>query len=119
MGCGISTNTISKLLALWRLLFVTKEFGIPSLHVRRDSLAIINWVKGRATLSALNLEGWCQNIKKLESSFLSLDFLHVYREYNEKEDGLSKEALSLAIGHLYFTEFFEGEIIGNGLIQFF
>ena len=119
MGCGQSTNTRSELLSLWALLVVAKELGIPSLHVHGDSTSIINWVNGRVALLSLNLEGWCQNIRKLESSFLSLDFLHVYREYNEKADGLSKEALSLDIDHLYFTEFFEGEIIGNGLIQLF
>ena len=52
-----------------------------------------------------NLEyGWCQNIRNLESSFLSLDFSHVYREYNKKADGLSNEALYMASGLLQFTE---------------
>ena len=49
----------------------------------------------------------------------SLDFIHVYREYNENAYGLSKEALSLASGYLQFTEFFEGEFVGNGLIHIF
>ena len=49
----------------------------------------------------------------------SLDCLHVYREYNDNTDGLSKEALSLASGYLQFTEFFEGEFVGNGSIQLF
>ena len=72
-----------------------------------------------ADLSALNLDGWCHNINELKSFFLSLDFLHVYREYNEREDGLSKEAFSMAMGLLSFTEFYEGEIIGNGMLQLF
>ena len=58
-----------------------------------------------ADLSALNLDGWCHNISDLKSFFLSLDFLHVYREYNEREDGLSKEAFSMATGLLSFIEF--------------
>ena len=68
-----------------------------------------------------NMEyGWCQNIRNLESSFLSLDFSHVYREYNtEKANGLSKEALSMASGLLQFTEIYEGEIVGNGSMKLF
>ena len=77
MGCGLSNKTISELLALWELLVVSKEFAIPSLHVRGDASIIINWVQGRYSLSSLNLDGWCQNIRSLESSFLSLDFAHV------------------------------------------
>ena len=119
MGCGHNTNTRSELLALWALIYVPKELGISTLHVFGDSSAIINWVKGRAALSALNLDGWCHNIYELKSYFLSLYFLHVYREYNERADGLSKEVLSLATGHLFFTELYEGEIIGNGSIHLF
>ena len=67
-----------------------------------------------------NLEyGWCQNIRSLESSILSLDFAHVYREYNNKVDGLSNEVLSMAAGILQFTEICEGEIVGNGSMKLF
>ena len=63
MGCGQSTNTRFELLALWALLVISKDFGLPSLHVCGDSTTIINWVNGRATLTTLNLDGWCQNIR--------------------------------------------------------
>ena len=119
MGYGQSTNIRSELLALCTLLVISKKFGLPFLHVRGDSTAIINWINGRDALSADNLDGWCQNIRELESSFLHLDFLHVYREFNVKADGLSKEALSLASGLLLYSEFTEGECIGNGLIQLY
>ena len=98
---------------------ISKDFGLPSLHVCGDSTTIINWFNGRETLIALDLDGWCQNIRNLESPFLLLDFHHVYREYNVKADGLSKEALSLAYGLLLYFEFTEGECIGNGLIQLY
>ena len=119
MGCGQSTNTRSELLALWALLVISKKIGLPFLHVRGDSTTIINWINGRVSLSALNLDAWCQNIRELESSFLHLDFLHVYREFNVKADGLSKEALSLASGLLLYSEFTDGECVGNGTIQLY
>ena len=119
MGCGQSTNTRSELLALWVLLVISNIFGLPSLHIRGDSSAIINWFNVRAALSALNLDGWCQNIRELESSFLQLDSCHVYREYNVKADGLSKEALTLASTLLLYFKFTESECIGNGTIQLY
>ena len=42
----------------------------------------------------------------------SLDFSHVYREHNRREDILSKEGLHLAPGHLLLTESFGNKIIG-------
>ena len=67
-----------------------------------------------------NLEyGLCQNIRNLESSFLSLGFAHVYREYNKKTDGLSNESLSMESSLLQFTEICEGEIVGNGSMKLF
>ena len=73
----------------------------------------------KATLTTLNLEGWFQNICELMNHFLSLHFLHVYREYNKREDSLSKEVFSMAVVFFIFTEFYEGEIIGNGSLQLF
>ena len=114
MGCGHSTNTISKLLARWALLYFTRALGLPTLNVFEDCSSIINWAMKKATLTMLNLEGWCHNICELRNYFLSLHFLHVYREYNKRADKLSKEALTFPAGFLTFTKFFDGERIGNG-----
>ena len=73
----------------------------------------------KATLTTLNLEGWCHNICELRNHFLSLHFLHVYMEYNKREDSLSKEALSMLVGLLTFAKFFDGESIGYGSLQLF
>ena len=101
------------------LLVFAKELGIPSLHVYGDSFSIINWVKDKESLPTLNLDGWCHSIMELKMYFLTLDFLHVYKENNKREDSLSKEALSMVHGLLTFNEFYEGVIIGSGLIQLF
>ena len=62
MGCGLSTNTRSELLALWVLLVFTKNIGLPYLHIRGDSSAIINWFNERAVLSALKLYKGFKNL---------------------------------------------------------
>ena len=100
MGVGLSTNTRSELLALWTLLYCAKSLGLPTLHIHRDSTVIINWFNIRSTLSSLALDGWCQCIRDLEPFFIQLDAVHIFREHNTKVDSLSKEALTLALGHL-------------------
>ena len=82
LGSGHSTNTRAKLLALWALLYIAKDIGLPYLHVFGDSSVIINWAKAESTLAIMNLEAWCDNTKKLISSFTYVDLSHVYREYN-------------------------------------
>ena len=65
LGCGQSTNTWLELLALWVLLIFSKHIGLPYLHIRGDSSAIINWFNGLASLETLELAGWCMEISHL------------------------------------------------------
>ena len=71
-----------------------------------------------AGISAQDLEHWCDCITEVKDSFLFLNIQHVYQEHNTSADGLSKEALSLALGLLSFSEFL-GEFIGVGSLQVF
>ena len=112
MRCGHSTNTRAKLLALWALLHFAKAIGIPTLHVYGDSYVIINWTNDKETLSALDLDCWCDNIMDMNAFFLSLNFHHVFREHNKRADSLSKEAHPMAYGLLSFTEYYEEITIG-------
>ena len=67
----------------------------------------------------LDLDHWCACIEALNQSFLSLNFQHVYREYNHIDDRLSKEPPNLDKGYLNFLEFMEGELIHDGSHQIF
>ena len=42
LGCGRSTNTRAELLALWAILMVSKQMGIPLITIFGDSLVIIS-----------------------------------------------------------------------------
>ena len=117
LGCGSSTNTRAELLALWASLRVTKDIGLPYLHIFGDSSVIINWEKQESTLDMVNLEAWCYNTIILMSSFTWVDFSHVYREHNKRAYILSKEGLYLAPGHLLLTKSYDDEIIGEDSLQ--
>ena len=68
MGSGHNTNTRTKLLVVWALLYFASVIGLPTLHVCDDSSVIINWENDKETLSALDLDGWRDNILELKVS---------------------------------------------------
>ena len=106
-------------MALWALLSFTKDIGSPYLHVFGDSSVLIKWAKGESSLSMVNLEAWCYDTKMFISSFTHVDFSHVYREYNKREDTLSKAGLKEVSGHLTLSEICEGELLEEVRIQLF
>ena len=119
LRCGRSTNTRVEGLALWALLYVSKEIGLPYLHVFGDSSVIINWANDLSSLTIMSLEAWCINIRKLIVSFSAIDFKYFYREHNERADTLSKEGLILAPSQLTFTDYCEGLVTEEASLQLF
>ena len=118
LGCGQS-NTRAELLDLWALMYFSKEIGLPMLRIYGDSSIIINWEKGISTLTTLDLEAWCENIKEIFALFSSIDYQHVYREYNERAYILSKEVLQLETCVLSFTKYYKELVIGEDSIHLF
>ena len=110
VGVGLCTNTKVELVGIWALLLTTQMMGIPSLKVFGDSSVIINWVKGKSTLSPPELHYWCRETRKLCTHFLALSFNHIYREHNQQADRLSKVALTLAPGSSTYSEFLDGHL---------
>ena len=119
LGTGMGTNTKVELIGLWALLHTTQMMGIPMLNVLGDSLVIINWENGIASLSPPNLHHWCRDIRKLISCFHELSFCHIYREYNQIADRLSKRALTLAPRIGECSEFFDGHLVSHDMIELF
>ena len=119
LGCGHITNTRAELLALWASLYIAKDIGLPYLHIFGDSSVIINCAKDESTLAMVNLEAWCINTRKLISLFTFVDFSHVYREHNKREDTLSKEGLNMIAGHLSLTKIYDDEVYGEVTLHLF
>ena len=57
------------------------------------SRIIIDWLTKTSKLQAATLEGWKSKVENLLSSFTRLDALHIYREYNQEANALSKGLL--------------------------
>ena len=119
VGIGQCTNTKVELVGIWALLLTTQMMGIPSLQVFGDSSVIINWEKGKSTLSPPKLHYWCRETRKLCTHFLALSFDHIYREHNQQVDRLSKVALTLALGFDTYFEFFDGLLTSHDNFKLF
>ena len=84
-----------------------------------DSMVVISWVNRLTTLKLPNLKHWCEEILSMVQHFPPVTFNHIFWEHNSLADDLSKKALNLDIDTAYYTETFDGEIIGDGLYTLF
>ena len=104
---------------MWTLIHWALTLGLPTLQIFGDSSVIIDWELGKASLSCLSLDYWCEAIRHMMPLFLRLDMQHIYREHNQCPDGLLKEALFLAPGLYYISKFFDDSVIEFGKFQLF
>ena len=119
VGCGNCTNTRAELLALWSLPRTCILMGLPIQLIFGDSMVVISWVNRLSTLKLPNLKHWCEEILSMVQHFPPVTFNHIFREHNSLADDLSKKALNLDIDTAYFSETFDGEIIGDGYYTLF
>ena len=73
--------------------------------VAGDLKTIIDWAISNSLLQVSILDSWMENIKRLQAEFLGITFQHVYMEYNEEADRLSKIALHILEGYIFIEEF--------------
>ena len=119
LGTGNDTNTKAKLIELWALLHIAQMMGIPKIRTYGDSLVIINWENGSTSLSPPDLYHWCKDIRKLCSCFLELSYSHIYREYNQLANRLSKKSLTFAPGWSEYSELIDGHLVSHDRIVLF
>ena len=119
LGCGVSTNTKSKLLAFWCILQFAWIIGIPSFHIFGDSQIIINWHLGLSKLEALDISHQLSRTEERASQFIQLQAQHIYRVYNEHADLLSKKSLHSNEGTLLSLGFQWDDLIFIFLLVLF
>lgn len=107
LNCGQGKNTREKLLGSWALLTLASQLSILTIHVHGDSKVIIDWLRGKGRLQVVTLDYWKHRLRGLIDLFHSISFAHVYREYNEVVDNLSKQALLKEPGKIYYYECLE------------
>lgn len=77
---------------------------IPFPKVVGDSRAVIDWINGCNSLQISSLDHWKARITDLYSKFDLIGYRHIYRNFNQKADLMSKRGVGLQEGPLHFKE---------------
>lgn len=67
-----------------------------------------DWIIGSSLQSSVNLYGNLQLAEDVKASFTSISFKHIYKDYNQEGDLLSKQAADRSTGSLLIVECREG-----------
>jgi len=111
INCREGSNTKAEFLGAWATLSIAKLLDIHHIRILGDSKVVVDWLKQKGNLQDINIEGWKHKIRDLAASFQGISFQHIFRESNEEEHKLSKQALSAPRGRLtYFN--WDGETVG-------
>ncbi|XP_059065483.1 uncharacterized protein LOC131855827 [Cryptomeria japonica] len=92
---GVATNNEVEFKAAFRGLQLGKELGVQRIHLKGDSLNVINAICCDS-IPSWHLNQWLQPILALLATFEEFRVSHIYREGNGEADRLSK--LAIAIG---------------------
>ena len=90
------------------------RLAVPIQLIYGDSLIVISWLNRLLALDVPSLMHWCKDIRYSIHMAPQVIFKHVFREHNSLEDGLSKKALNLDLGHGNSSEFLDGKAINEG-----
>jgi hypothetical protein len=74
-----------------------------------DSKIIIDWYTNESNLQVISLQSWMNKIRALSRQFQQIKAQHIYRTYNQVVDRLSKEALSMEEGCIYWSQEVDGQ----------
>ena len=84
-----------------------------------DSKVIVDWTLKHQSLQSIVLHHWTKRVRGLLDSGLPLTILHVYREFNTHADTLSKQAIGLHHGLIYWKKFVQDSLIKKGVLNYF
>lgn len=90
---GITTNNQAEYLALKYALEQAEKLGARIVHVRLDSLLVVNQMTGKFKVRNRDLWPIHDDIKQRVARFKKVNFMHVPRELNKEADAAVNEAL--------------------------
>jgi len=107
--CGKGTNTRVELLGAWVTLMLADYLEIPCIHIMGNSKFVIDCLRDKGRLMVTSIEGWKKRIKILIQKFHSIDFQHIYRDFNIDAKFLSKKAMIEPEGLVTFYQWTNGD----------
>ena len=92
----LATNNVAEYSGLLAALRWAVTNGITTLHVRSDSLLLVNQMKGQYRVKNLGLQPLYEDARSLVRQIGRVTFEHVRREFNKDADRLANEAMDEA-----------------------
>jgi probable phosphoglycerate mutase len=92
----LATNNVAEYSGLLAALRWAVAQGVSALHVRSDSLLLVQQMKGVYRVKHPGLQPLCEEAKALVRQIGTVTFEHVRRELNKDADRLANEAMDEA-----------------------
>jgi ribonuclease HI len=92
----LATNNVAEYGGLLAALRWAVAHGITALHVRSDSLLLVNQMKGQYRVKNPGLQPLYEDARSLVLQIGRVTFEHVRREFNKDADRLANEAMDEA-----------------------
>ena len=92
----LATNNVAEYSGLLAALRWAVANGITTLHVRSDSLLLVNQMKGLYRVKNPGLQPLYEDARSLVRQIGRVTFEHVRREFNKDADRLANEAMDEA-----------------------
>ena len=92
----LATNNVAEYSGLLAALRWAVAHGITTLHVRSDSLLLVNQMKGQYRVKNSGLQPLYEDARSLVHQIGRVTFEHVRREFNKDADRLANEAMDEA-----------------------
>ncbi|MBI3261872.1 MAG: reverse transcriptase-like protein [Acidobacteria bacterium] len=96
---GVATNNVAEYRGLIAALEGALAHGARSLHIRSDSLLLVQQMKGVYKVKHRGLVPLHQRARELASQFEKVTFEHVGRDANQHADRLANQAMDEAARH--------------------
>lgn len=92
-GLGETTNNVAEYTAAIEGLKRAQALGARRVHLRSDSLLLINQLTGRYRVKTPHLQPLNREIRELARSFDDVGYEHIRRERNTEADRLANEGV--------------------------
>ena len=91
-----ASNNVAEYEACLHGIRLAVELGVKRLYVHGDSTLVINQLNKEWDTTHEKMDLYCKEIRKWESNFYDIEYIHVVRDRNQAADALSKIGSSRA-----------------------
>jgi ribonuclease HI len=113
-----ASNNVAEYEACLHGIRLAVELGVKRLHVHGASALVINQLNKEWDATHEKMDLYCKEIRKWESNFYGIEYIHVVRDRNHAADALSKIGSSRAeIPQGIFVQDIHAPSIGTDLVE--